>query len=126
MKSDVDIEAFKTRLEEEKVHLEKELKRIGRINPSNPADWEAKAPLENIEDHADPNVVADRIEAYEENSAALKELEIRFNNINLALNKIEKNTYGICEISGKEIELDRLEANPAARTCKEHLGELED
>lgn len=126
MRSDIDTNALKARLEEERGHLEIELKRIGRINPSNPADWEARAPTENVDDHADRNVVADRIEAYEENSAALKELEIRYNNVKRALEKIEEGAYGKCEVSGEEIEKDRLEANPAAKTCKKHLGELED
>ena len=30
-------------------------------------------------------------------------------------------TYGSCEISGEAIEVERLEANPAARTCKAHI-----
>ena len=51
----------------------------------------------------------------------LKELEIRYNDIKDALDKIEKNKYGICEVSGEEIEEERLIANPAARTCKAHM-----
>jgi RNA polymerase-binding transcription factor DksA len=38
--------------------------------------------------------------------------------INLALEKIKKGNYGICEKCGKEIEIDRLEAIPEARFCK--------
>jgi len=126
MRKDIDIAKFKTRLLDELRLLKTELESIGRINPTNPADWEAKPEAENVEDRADKNVVADRKEAYEENSAMLNELEVRYNNIKLALEKIEKGTYGICEISGKDIELARLEANPAARTCKAHLGDLEE
>ena len=37
--------------------------------------------------------------------------------------KMEKETFGICEVCGKEIEEDRLLANPSARTCKKHLNE---
>jgi RNA polymerase-binding transcription factor DksA len=40
-----------------------------------------------------------------------------------ALGKIEAGTYGVCEVSGMDIEEDRLEANPAARTCKAHMAE---
>ena len=39
-----------------------------------------------------------------------------------ALERIEKGTYGICEVGNEEIEEDRLNANPAARTCKAHLN----
>ncbi len=72
-------------------------------------------------DSADSNEVADNIEEFEENTAVLKELEIRYNDIKDALDKIEKNKYGICEVSGEEIEEERLIANPAARTCKAHM-----
>lgn len=119
------IEIFKQKLEEEKKLLKSELQSVGRINPSNPDDWEA-TPEKSISSTADKNEAADRIESYEENTAILKELEVRYNNIKLALKKIKDETYGNCEIGGTPIEKDRLEANPSARTCKAHLGELED
>ena len=119
---ELDINKLKGKLEEELQKLEGELKTVGRINPNNPADWEATQGETNV-DMADRNEVADGLEQYQENSAILNELEIRFNNIKRALAKIEGGTYGICEISGKEIELDRLEANPAARTCKAHMDD---
>ena len=71
---------------------------------------------------ADDNEVADNIEAFEENTGILKELEIRFNEIRSALAKIDGGGYGICEIAKEPIEKDRLEANPAARTCKKHIS----
>ena len=40
-----------------------------------------------------------------------------------ALEKIEKGEYGTCEVCAAEIEEDRLEANPSARTCKAHVDE---
>ena len=119
------IAIFKKKLEEEQKLLESELQSVGRINPSNPADWEPTPEKSNVAT-ADKNEAADRIESYEENTAILKELEVRYNNIKLALKKIEDGTYGNCEIGDKLIEIDRLNANPSARTCKAHLGELED
>jgi len=71
---------------------------------------------------ADKNIVADRHEDYEGRHAITDELEIRLNNINDALKKIEEGKYGVCEIGGEEIEEDRLEANPSAKTCKKHLN----
>lgn len=121
----IDTGKFKKLLEDELSLLEKELKTVGRVNPSNPADWEAK-PAELSIDEADRNEAADRIEAFEDNTAILKDLEIRFNNVKLALKKIEDGTYGMCDIGDKQIELARLEANPAARTCKKHMGEFEE
>jgi len=113
---------FKKKLEEELGVLTKQLLRIGRRNPSNPLDWEPIPEKMDILE-SDRNEAADRIEAYEENTAILKELEIRYNNVKLALEKIEDNTYGICEVGEEEIEKERLEANPAARTCTVHIND---
>jgi len=113
---------FKQKLEEELAVLETELSRIGRRNPENPDDWEAKPEVSDIVP-ADKNEAADHVESFEANTAMLKELEARYNNVKLALQKIEKGAYGICEVSGKPIEEKRLEANPSARTCTVHMNE---
>lgn len=111
---------YKTRLEEEKARLETELSSIGRRNPSNPNDWEAVPQDTGLE--ADPNDRADQMEGYEENTAILKDLEIRYNDVCAALERIEKGTYGVCEVNGEEIEETRLQADPAARTCKADMS----
>jgi RNA polymerase-binding transcription factor DksA len=117
----IDTTKFKARLTEELQELEEELKSVGRKNPLNPADWEATAPeAEDIE--ADTNEAADRIEGYEENSAILKELETRYNEVKEALARIEAGTYGILKISQEPIEEKRLEADPAADTCTKHMN----
>ncbi|OHB14362.1 MAG: hypothetical protein A2431_00740 [Candidatus Zambryskibacteria bacterium RIFOXYC1_FULL_39_10] len=120
MRNDIDTEYFKEKLEEELLLVEKELNDVGRKNPDNKADWEAE-PADFDTDNADENETADKIEEYEGNTAVLKELEIRYNDIKDALKKIEEGKFGICEISGQLIEEDRLIANPAARTCKAHM-----
>ena len=116
----MDTNYFKEKLEEELFLVEKELNDVGRKNPDNKNDWEAEPADMNV-DSADENEVADNIEEFEENTAVLKELEMRYNDIKDALVKIEKGTYGTCEVSGEPIEEDRLIANPAARTCKKHM-----
>lgn len=112
---------FKQKLEQEKILLEEELTSVGRVNPANPKDWEA-VPPEMDATGSEKEEVAEKFEAYEENTAILKQLEIKYNLVKKALEKIEAGTYGICEISGDPIEEDRLEANPAATTCKAHLN----
>ncbi len=116
----LDTKQFKEKLEKEFERLTGELKTVGRINPSNPADWEAR-PTEMDIQEADRNEAGDRIEEYETNTGILKELETRYNNVKRALKKIEDGTYGYCEVSGEQIERERLEANPAARTCLKHI-----
>lgn len=119
---ELDTNKFKGLLEAEKAKLEAELATIGRKNPNNPEDWEAVQGETNV-DYADRNEMGDAIEQYEENTGILKQLETRLNNVNKSLQAIEEGTYGICSVSGQPIELDRLEANPAAQTCKAHMND---
>lgn len=46
--------------------------------------------------------------------------------IEKALDKIEAGTYGICEICGKEIPIERLEARPVTDLCIECKTEQEE
>jgi RNA polymerase-binding transcription factor DksA len=109
-------------LENEKKIVTEELKNIGVVKDArNPDDWQA-VPGNIDTTRSDPNEVADRLEAYEGNNALVNNLEARLNEIDAALDAIKNNTYGVCHICKKEIETDRLEANPAATTCKEHMN----
>ncbi|MDP3726180.1 MAG: TraR/DksA C4-type zinc finger protein [bacterium] len=119
----LDINYLKQKLEEEKKLLEKELATLGQKNPDVPGDWEAVPDKENTEQDPDRNTQADHYEELAEKSGIGAELENRLLDVNRALQKIEEKKYGICEISGEQIEEDRLHANPAARTCKKHLNE---
>ena len=115
----IDFDYFKEKLEKEQERLLSELKTVGRINPDNPNDWEP-VPTKTDDRQTDPNDMADDIEGYEGNTAILKQLEIELNEVKDAYSKIEKGTYGVCEVSGEPIEKERLEAYPAAKTCKAH------
>jgi DnaK suppressor protein len=113
---------YKTKLEEERKTLINELQSVAvHTESKDKDDWEA-TPMTEV-DSADSNNVADRISSYENNDAIVRDLENRLREVDHALLKIENNTYGICEIDNEPIEEDRLEANPAARTCKKHLNE---
>jgi RNA polymerase-binding transcription factor DksA len=123
MLSKEEINSYKNLLEKERAILEDELKSVGKQDPNNPADWVVRAPTDNemSVDGADRSEAGDKMETLGENAGILNELEIRYNNVLRALGKIEAGTYGICEISKEPIEKARLDANPAARTCKAHL-----
>ena len=115
----MNTEIYKQKLIDEQKILEEELSTIAIKDPSNNT-WEA-VPLES-NDTTDENDNADRAENYEERSSLVKTLTQRLSDVLHALAKIENNTYGFCEVSKNEIEEDRLMANPAARTCKEHMN----
>jgi RNA polymerase-binding transcription factor DksA len=115
-------EQFKKKLEAELKTVEGELKGVAVQDPNNPKNWSSKeTEMETMSPVADPNEAADKIEEYNEHRAITGELEVRYNDIKAALEKIEQGKYGVCEVSGETIEEDRLEANPAARTCKSHM-----
>src|SRR3990167_11263860 len=117
----IDYEHFKKKLETEKKLLEEEWGKVGRRNPDNLSDWEA-TPIDRDASQADENTVADSIEGYEENVAIVNTLETRYQDLKSALDKIKHGTYGLCQVCGEEIDAERLEANPSARTCRQHMG----
>jgi|SRR3989339_723177 len=117
-----DYTKYKKALDTEYQKLEEELTKLGIKNVESPSNWDVRNPDMDIQG-ADENEVADRSEEIQIDSIILDELTVRYNNVLRALKKIEEGTYGMCEIDGSPIEEDRLEANPAARTCKEHIGQ---
>lgn len=92
---------------------------VGRKNPHVPGDWEA-APSE-IGMESDLADQADVVMSRENNAAILADLEAHYDTILAALSRIDKKTYGKCEVCGKPIAEARLEADPAATTCTEHM-----
>lgn len=122
MLTDEQKTAFASKLEKEKGVLEEQLGHLGSRDPSNPGDWIASKP-EGEEFGADRTDNAGVIEEMFGNNASMNELEYRLKNVNAAIERIQAGTFGVCEISGHDIEVERLEANPAARTCKEHMQE---
>ena len=115
-----NLEHYKDALTKELKNLDGELRTVGRVNPDNPKDWEPTPAAMNVE-RADSSEVAENISEYEEHTAVLKQLEIRYNEVKDALKRIEGGAFGLCSVCRKEIETGRLEANPAATTCTAHM-----
>ena len=115
----LDKKKIKEKLEVERDVLLEELRDMGKMNPEN-GEWEA-TPEELDAPETDQNDMADRFEDFEARSSMLKTLEPRLNNILKALKGLNKDSFGKCEVCKKDIEATRIEVNPAARTCKEHL-----
>lgn len=116
----MDTSYFKDLLEREKDLLEKALGSIGRKNPDRKGDWEAVEKTDGIE--AEEGDVALELSEYDDNRSELDKLEARLGDVNSALDKVEANEYGTCEVCEKPIEEDRLEADPTAKTCKAHMN----
>jgi RNA polymerase-binding transcription factor DksA len=110
----LNYEELKSRLESELTKITKELTSIASLDEKTD-DWIAIPVGEDLQE-ADENVEADAVEEWGNRTAILADLETRYRNIKMALRKMDDGSYGRCEISGEQIEENRLNANPAART----------
>jgi len=114
-----ELERFEAKLIAEKKNLEEELGGIGQRNPNTPGGWEATTGGMEV-DAADENEVADKMEELEDNSGIISKLDDQLKEVNMALERIKSGNYGYCEVCGKPIEIERLEANPAAKISIKH------
>ena len=96
---------------------------IGVLKPET-NEWEA-VPERITSKETDQNEMADRFEDFEERSSVIKVLESRLNKVLDTLKEIDKESFGVCEICGKNINTDRMEADLSAKTCKEHMNKQE-
>lgn len=108
--SDEELEHFKTKLEKEKAESEQEIERL-------------KSSAESIDDNADdrqsgqdhhPGDVASDAQIKKTNLTLLEKQREKHKKIEAALERIDSGTYGICLITGKPIQKERLEAMPYA------------
>jgi DnaK suppressor protein len=102
-------------LKEEADRLEHELAEFAKQNPKNIEDYDAKFP--NMGDKEDEN--AEEVATYSTNLTLERTLESSLRDVQQALKRIEKGTYGICKYCNKEIDEKRLRARPASSSCVE-------
>lgn len=101
---------IKEDLLQQKAQLTKELTDIGQdVNSYRGPD------VPDYGSESDEN--AQEVEQYTTNLAADRVLEKTLNDINKALDSIEKGTYGICKYCGNEIEEKRLLIRPFSSSC---------
>jgi RNA polymerase-binding transcription factor DksA len=61
----------------------------------------------------------------EKDLSILEQVEAELADVEHALRRLDEGTYGTCEVCGKVIPEERLEALPATRLCLEHQAEAE-
>ena len=109
---------LKLSLEKEKNNLTQELRGIATPDKNVKGDWDAK--YENLGEGWDEN--AQEVTEYATRLPLEHQLEIRLQQVELALQKIDEATYGICEKCSQVIDSERLKADPAAATCIQHTN----
>lgn len=107
-------------LHKEHARITSELETISAQNPKNKEDHVAT--FHNFGEKEDEN--AAEVEEYSANLTLEHTLESTLRDIDSALSRIEKGTYGICKYCGKEIDEKRLRARPESSSdvgCKKSL-----
>jgi RNA polymerase-binding protein DksA len=108
------LEKIKTDLEERKNKILADLGEIAK-KENNSGDDEYKATFPEYGDKPDEN--AQEIAEYTTNLAEEDMLEKTLRDIEAALERIKKGTYGICKYCQKSIDKRRLLAQPTAGAC---------
>lgn len=109
---------IKEKLEKEKERIEKELSKFAKKDEKVKGDWDTFFPKWNSEtEGVSLEKAADEVEEYTNLLAVEYTLETKLRDINLALEKIKKDKYGICERCGKKIAKERLNVYPEAKFC---------
>ena len=125
MLNEQTLSELKTALLKEQDLLTKELETIAAPDPNLPGDWDIKHE-EWGEDQITSKEELETGESVNESEEDMKNkvlsdrLELRLQEVNDALKRMDNGNYGICATCQKEIPLERLKANPAASTDIEH------
>ena len=107
---------------EEEVRLREELQEIEE-RAARAIEMEAAGELSDFEDH--PADGASETFEREKDLAIADNIVSLLAKIKGALDKIEKKTYGVCDICGQAIKKARMEAMPFATLCIDCQGRVE-
>ena len=117
--TEVDLNHFRQRLDEMRASIQDELERLQEETSNVNQDTSY-----GVKNH--PAEDATELEQRERNMAVRGEMEREMGRIEHALARIEEGTYGVCEIGGELIPVERLEARPAATLCIRHQREQDE
>jgi DnaK suppressor protein len=105
-------------LEQEKALIQQELKNFSKEDRKQKGNWNTLFPYFDGEiGSANLEKAAEEVEDYEAKLPVEHTLEIKLRNIDLALKRLEKGKYGICEKCKKTISSKRLAIFPEVRFC---------
>ncbi len=109
---------LKEKLGREKAIIERRLGRFAKKDKKLKDDWDTIFPKWDGDSGSSAlERAADQVEEFSNLLSLEYNLETHLKNINLALEKIKKRSYGKCETCGREIEKERLKVYPEARFC---------
>lgn len=103
----MNFEKFQMSLTERKNKLEREIKYLVEEDPYK----------KNVRTNEVLDDAITEIEEHDRLAATSQELKKDLAEVEKALQRIEKGTYGVCVSCGQEIELERLNVMPTATYC---------
>lgn len=115
MLSQSQIQTFKNELLKQKQHIEE------RLNDPAFTPYSLRDSVDELslaDNH--PGDLGTELFEREKDISLHEHLRNELIDVNVALEKIENGTYGICEVSGEEIPFERLQALPTAKAMIEH------
>jgi RNA polymerase-binding transcription factor DksA len=116
----MDAEHARQLIVSERGRLESLVRELEAEGIGTESETENISELSSLDQH--PGDIGTETFEREKDFSLLEQLEAEIEDLDAALRKVEEGTYGICEICGREIGAERLEAMPGARTCIEHAG----
>jgi RNA polymerase-binding transcription factor DksA len=119
----MDIELARQRLGEERARLDGVKSTFDDEHLGDQSETDSVSELSSYDQHQ-ADMGTETFER-EKDLSILEQVEAELADVEHALRRLDEGTYGTCEIDGKPIPDDRLEALPAARLCLEHQAEAE-
>ena len=119
----MDADEARRRLEAERDRLAQVKSDFDVENLSEESEDENLSELSAVDQHQ-ADVGTETFER-EKDLSILEQVEAELADVEYALKRLDDGTYGTCEVDGKPIPEERLEAMPAARLCLEHQAEAE-
>jgi RNA polymerase-binding transcription factor DksA len=110
------------RLEQERARLEGVRDGIRRDQGEGP-DADAAGELSSVDQH--PGDLGTETFELEKNVSLLEQVESELLEIEAALERAGRGTYGACQACGRPIPAERLEALPATRFCVDDQAKAE-
>jgi len=117
--SPLDLNAFREQLERQRIDLSAELSKL-QDETANVNQQEGYG----VKNH--PAEDASELFLRERNIGISDGLQDELYDVEQALQRIDDGTYGLCQVCGEPIGIERLEARPSATFCIRHQRERED